>query len=396
MLVRIQSRAQADPLIANRLFISVNFRNRLHELSLTSFNNFIPQEDNDHMIERILTEFGIAANASVKRFGTGLINNTWLITENENEFILQRINHKVFKNPFDIASNIQLICDHVKKHHTEYLFVCPRKATTGEELIFLEDEGYFRIFPFIKNSYTTDVVASSSQAYEAAKQFGRFTNVLSTFPVGQLKITLPDFHNLPLRFAQFEIAIKEGNKERIKQSASIISFLKDLHDIVAISGEIDQNTGFKKRVTHHDTKISNVLFDKNERGLCVIDLDTVMPGYFISDFGDMMRTYLSPVSEEEEDFSRIEIRDEYFRAIADGYLSEMGDELSSIEKKYLVYSGKFMIYMQAIRFLTDHLNNDLYYGAKYEGHNFLRANNQVVLLKKIIEKEQKLREAIGI
>ena len=347
------------------------------------------------MFETIFKEFGIGDKASVNRFGSGLINNTWLITENENEFILQRINHNVFKKPFDIAINIHLICAYLKKHHTDYLFVCPGKTTAGEEMIFIKDEGYFRIFPFIKNSYTTDVVGSSLQAYEAAKQFGRFTNVLSAFPVDRLKITLPDFHNLPLRYTQFEAAIKQGNKERIKQSAVIISFLKDQHEIVSISQQIDQNADFKKRVTHHDTKISNVLFNKNKQGLCVIDLDTVMPGYFISDFGDMMRTFLSPVSEEEKDLSKVEIRDEYFKAIADGYLSEMGNELSAIEKKYLVYSGKFMIYMQALRFLTDHLNNDLYYGAKYEGHNFIRANNQVVLLKKIIEKEDLLQKMIG-
>ena len=263
-------------------------------------------------------------------------------------------------------------------------------------MVFIKDEGYFRIFPFIKNSHTTDVVNSPSQAYEAAKQFGRFTNLLSGFPVDKLKITLPDFHNLPLRYSQFETAIKEGNKERIKQSAAMINFLKDQHEIVTISEQISNNPDFKKRVTHHDSKISNVLFDENNKGLCVIDLDTVMPGYFISDFGDMMRTYLSPVSEEEKDISKIEIREEYFKAIAEGYLSEMGKELTTVEKKYLVYAGKFMVYMQALRFLTDHLNNDIYYGAKYEGQNFIRANNQVDLLKKIIEKEKLLQEMVDI
>ena len=147
-------------------------------------------------------------------------------------------------------------------------------------------------------------------------------------------------------------------------------------------------------MTHHDTKISNVLFDEEGHGLCVIDLDTVMPGYFISDFGDMMRTYLSPVSEEEKDLSKIEIREEYFKAIADGYLHEMQNELTPTEKDHLVYAGKFLTYMQALRFLTDHLNNDVYYGAKYEGHNFVRAINQVALLKKMIDKEKKLKEII--
>ena len=347
------------------------------------------------MFETIFKEFGIDPNSSVKPFGSGLINNTWLIRENENDLILQRINHNVFKQPFDIAINIRVIGEYLKAQHPDYLFICPRKTMTGDEMIFIKEEGYFRLFPFIKKSHTTDVVNSSSQAYEAAKQFGRFTNLLSAFPVDKLKITLPDFHNLPLRYAQFETAIKEGNKERIKQSSTLISFLKDQYEIVSISEQINNNPDFKKRATHHDSKISNVLFDENDKGLCVIDLDTVMPGYFISDFGDMMRTYLSPVSEEEKDLSKTEIRDEYFKAIADGYLSEMGNELSAVEKNYLVYAGKFMIYMQALRFLTDHLNNDIYYGAKYEDHNFIRANNQATLLKKIIEKEKLLQELVG-
>lgn len=348
------------------------------------------------MFSAIFNEFGIEPNASVKPFGSGLINNTWRIGEKEKEFILQRINQNIFKNPLDIATNIHLVCDHFKNQHPSYLFPCPRKTIAGDNMAFIENEGYFRIFPFIKNSHTVDVVSSPSQAYEAAKQFGRFTNLLSGFPVDKLKITLPDFHNLPLRYSQFETAINEGNKERIKQSATMISFLEDQQEIVSISEQIRNNSAFKKRVTHHDSKINNVLFDDNNKGLCVVDLDTVMPGYFISDFGDMMRTYLSPVSEEEKDISKIEIREEYFQAIAEGYLSEMEKELTTVEKRYLVYAGKFMVYMQALRFLTDYLNNDIYYGSKYEGQNFIRANNQVCLLKKIIEKEKTLQEMVTI
>ena len=348
------------------------------------------------MFITILNEFGIEPNASVKPFGSGLINNTWLISDQENEFILQRINQNVFKDPFDIAINIDLVCDHFKDKHPGYLFPCPRKTATGDSLAFIKNEGYFRIFSFIKNSHTVDVVNSPSQAYEAAKQFGRFTNLLSGFPVDKLKITLPDFHNLPLRYSQFETAIKEGNKERIKQCAVMISFLKDQQEIVSISEQVSKIPAFKKRATHHDSKINNVLFDNNDKGLCVVDLDTVMPGYFISDFGDMMRTYLSPVSEEEKDLSKIEIREEYFNAIAEGYLSEMGKELTNVEKSYLVYAGKFMAYMQSLRFLTDYLNNDIYYGSKYEGQNFIRANNQICLLKKVVEKEKLLQEMVNI
>lgn len=184
--------------------------------------------------------------------------------------------------------------------------------------------------------------------------------------------------------------MENGNKNRIEQSKELIRFIKENKNIADTYESILINPAFRLRVTHHDTKISNVLFDEDDKGLCVIDLDTVMPGYFISDIGDMIRTYLSPVSEEEKDFSKIEIREDYFISIFKGYMSEMNTELTEEEKKHFIYAGKFMIYMQAIRFLTDHFNNDVYYGAKYENHNFVRAGNQGILLQRLMEKEEKL------
>ena len=158
---------------------------------------------------------------------------------------------------------------------------------------------------------------------------------------------------------------------------------------------VDESKGEQSlQLIINDEQVSNVLFDDEDKGLCVIDLDTVMQGYFISDIGDMMRTYLSPVNEEIKDFSKIEIRENYFKSIWDGYMSEMKDELNPEERRHFIYSGKFMIYMQAIRFLTDHLNNDTYYGAKYEGQNFVRAGNQVTLLQRLMEKEELLKSLI--
>ena len=348
----------------------------------------------NQFFDQIFKNFGFGVNTEIKPFGSGLINNTWLISDGADDYILQRINHNVFKQPANIATNIRLISEYLTKHQPGYLFITPLRTITGEDMMVINGAGYFRVFPFVKNSHTIDAVTSPSQAYEAAKQFGRFANLLKDFPVDQLTITIPDFHNLPLRFDQFKTANKNGNYDRIKSAAELINFLVQQEEIVEISKQIGNDTNFKKRVTHHDTKISNVLFDENEKGLCVIDLDTVMPGYFISDLGDMMRTYLSPVSEEEKDLSKIEIRDEYYKAIVEGYLSELGDELSKKEKENLVYAGKFMIYMQALRFLTDHLNNDIYYGAKYEGHNLLRATNQVTLLKLLMQKESELQMMI--
>lgn len=336
-------------------------------------------------MKEILLQFGLSAgNFQAIPFGSGLINSTWKIAGEPGNpaYILQKINQQIFKYPGDIAFNIRLINNYLKSHFPEYLFVSPVASIGGNDLV-KTDEGYYRMFPFITNSHTVDVLEKPQQAYEAARQFGKFTKLLSGLDVNQLKITLPDFHNLTLRYGQFERALQAGNPERIVQSGDLIAAIIENKRIVD-EFEIYKEK-FKVRVTHHDTKISNVLFNANEKGLCVIDLDTIMPGYFISDVGDMMRTYLCPVSEEEKDLSKIIIRKEFYDAIVAGYLSETGAELSDIEKQYFSYAGEFMIYMQAIRFLTDHLNNDSYYGAKYEDHNFVRAGNQVTLLQKLQE-----------
>jgi Ser/Thr protein kinase RdoA (MazF antagonist) len=334
-------------------------------------------------LTEIVNKFGIADYVT-QPFGSGLINNTWLVeTEHSAEkFILQRINTNIFKSPEDIAFNIRLISDHLQQYHPEYLFIRPVQTTEGEDLLKIP-EGSFRMFPYVTNSHTIDVVKTPQQAYEAAREFGKFTSVLGKLDCSLLKITLPHFHDLALRFQQFEHAIQYGDKNRIVQCRKLIDFLFEQKNIVEEFENIKRDTGFKIRVTHHDTKISNVLFDENEKSICVIDLDTVMPGYFISDVGDMMRTYLSPAAEEEKDYSKITARKDFFYAITEGYTSEMKDELTGREKEYFLYAGKFMIFMQAIRFLTDHINNDIYYGAKYEGQNFTRAGNQVELLKQL-------------
>ncbi len=333
------------------------------------------------MLHTVLKQFGFEGDdCKTEPFGNGLIHSTWLVENKKKKYILQRINNQVFLYPEDISFNIKLISDHLKVHFPGYLFAESLPAIDGSNLVKVS-EGYFRMFPFIEGSHTIDIIEKPEQAYQAAKQFGRFTMLLSDLDVSLLKITLPDFHDLTLRYRQFENALLHGNKGRILQSKDLITLIKQQQYLVA---EYEYcKLHFKIRCTHHDTKISNVLLDDNNKGLCVIDLDTVMPGYFISDVGDMMRTYLSQVSEEEKDFSKIEIRNEIYQAIVNGYMSEMGAELSDLEIKHFSFAGKMMTYMQAIRFLTDHINDDVYYGAKYDGHNFIRARNQITLLKKM-------------
>lgn len=345
------------------------------------------------MLQVVFNAFGISENINnAIPFGNGLINRTWKINRGGKAFILQQINNKVFKDPEAIAYNVKITGNYLRKNFPSYLFVMPVTSIHNGDIFFDGNAGYYRLLPFIENSHTIDVVQHPQMAYEAAKEFGKFTKLLSGFDASLLKITLPDFHNLSFRFRQFEEALSHGDAYRIGNSRTWVDAVFSNKYILDEFEKIKTNPQFKIRATHHDTKISNVLFDENDEGLCVIDLDTLMPGYFISDLGDMLRTYLSPVSEEEKDYSKIEIRNEYFASIVKGYVGQLRDELTPEEKEHFIYAGKFMIYMQALRFLADYINNDVYYGAKYEEHNLVRAGNQFTLLQKLTDKEVELQQ----
>ncbi len=318
--------------------------------------------------------------------GSGLINHTWQVDTGKALFVLQRINQAVFQRPDWIDENICLLRDYLQAHQPGYLFTAPVPAVSGQTLWDTGD-AFYRVFAFVPNTHTVDTVETAEQAYEAAKTFGGFTAVLQDFDATQLRITIPDFHNLSLRYRQFQDACKYGNPVRIQETMSLIQELHQYHSLVQQYEVFVNHAQAKLRVTHHDTKISNVLFNDVGKAVCVIDLDTVMPGYFISDLGDMYRTYVCPVSEEEKDFSKIQVREDCCVAIEEGYLDAMGSVLTEWERKHIHFSGHYLIYMQALRFLTDHLLNDGYYGAKYPGHNYVRASNQVHLLRALLQRE---------
>ncbi len=333
-------------------------------------------------MQNVLNAYGFELGKyTLRPLGNGLINSTWLVVRGQQAFVLQKINHHIFKAPELIGANIRLLQDYLAKEFPDYLFVGTVSTAAGQDMLKTSG-GYFRLFPFISGSHTIDVVQKPEQAFEAAAQFGAFTKRLHAMDIRKLQITLPDFHNLTLRYQQFEDSLMNGNPARISACQNLIEQLKYHRLILENFQQIKD--ALILRCTHHDTKISNVLFDSTNKGLCVIDLDTVMPGYFISDVGDMMRTYLSPVSEEEQDFEKIIIRPDFYEAIKAGYLSEMKTILTAAELNAFHFAGQYMIYMQALRFLTDHLNDDIYYGAKYPEHNFVRAGNQVRLLEKLI------------
>jgi len=337
------------------------------------------------MLSPILAQYNIF-DFEAQSLVSGLINRTWKITAPSGAFILQRVNDQVFRDPWKLADNLHQLDHFLKAHHGDYLFVAPLPNREEKDMVFRDGDGYYRLLPYVQGSHTISVVASPQQAFEAAFQFGRFAQLLSAFDASKLNLTIPDFHNLTLRYAQFERAVATGDTERIANSSELIDELRKRQGIVHKYGDIRQSPQARIRVMHHDTKISNVLFDADNKGMCVIDLDTVMPGHFISDVGDMMRTYLSPASEEVKEINQVEVREDFFRAIVQGYIAAMRDELTAYEKELFCYSGFFLIYMQALRFLADHLNRDIYYGASYEGHNYFRALNQLTLLKRFEEK----------
>jgi Ser/Thr protein kinase RdoA (MazF antagonist) len=347
------------------------------------------------MLTSVLHAFGLdPANYQVEPFGSGLINHTWKVTGDGELYILQCINKNVFKLPQAIADNLVLLEKHLKQTRPDYLFAAPLPTVDGDYLTVADGE-YYRLSPFIKNSHTVDAISHPGQAFEAAKQFGKFSRLLNDFDAGQLQYTLPDFHNLSLRFDQFTTALLNAAPERLDRVQAEITAVQNNIDIVDTYRRIVSENKIPLRVIHHDTKINNVLFDDNDEGICVIDLDTVMPGYFISDVGDMMRTYLSAANEEERNLHKVQINTDNFAAIYKGYMHEMGDILSPEEKDLFIYAGKFMIYMQAVRFLADYLNGDSYYYTHYPGQNLVRAQNQLALLKRYQNCEPKFNELIA-
>lgn len=348
---------------------------------------------------RILEGFNLDFEAyRIERHGSGLINNTFRLFHRPgtagSDYILQRINTHVFRDPYVIVRNHRLAADYLASVHPDYFFLAPVPARDGEDLFAWNDE-YWRVLPYVDHTYTVNEADSPKQAYEAARQFGRLACNLSGISMAEFRPSIPNFHNLTLRYSDFQAAVARAASERLDQAGHLIDAFERYSRIAIRYEELKTDPDFPDRLMHHDTKINNVLLDESTtEGVCVIDLDTLMPGKLISDLGDMVRTYVSPVSEEETDFARIEIREPYYEALMKGYLGEMKGSLTETEKGVLFYAGQFMIYMQGIRFLTDYLNGDIYYPVKYPLHNLNRAQNQLVLLEQLNEKETVLQAVI--
>jgi thiamine kinase-like enzyme len=362
----------------------------------------------EHNTKKILENFRIPGkfiSAEVNK--TGLINDTYIAIYEYNRiqsrFILQRINTLVFTKPVEVMANIDLILNHQAKK----VFSDPDHPDPGRgvlKLVYTNDgksfhkdikKNYWRVYYFIDDTVGFNIVESERQAYEAAKMFGKFSNYLSDLDIKQIHVTIPDFHNIVKRYETLKLSIEKDEVNRVSECRKEIDFALDRKYLCNIITNLLSEVKIPIRVTHNDTKINNVLMDrKTLKGLCVIDLDTVMPGTVLSDFGDMVRTFTNSVNEDVPDISKIKMRLNIFRAMAEGYISEAKDFLTSLEKSYLVYGSKLITLIQGIRNLTDYLKGDVYYKIDYPEHNLDRTRNQFALLRSIEEQEKKMEEII--
>jgi len=326
-----------------------------------------------------------AGEIRIEPVGGGLINHSYKIScQPKADFLLQQINKTVFTHPEQVQENYIRIWQYAEFEFTGLRLPSPKHCGRMATLFVDKKENYWRAFEFIENARMFAVAEKPAQAKATAKAFAKFTAAFEDFNVSNLKEVIPGFHNLSLRYEQFEEAIKGELYERMAKALPLIQELKQrerykhFYEIVTESGE------FPQRVMHHDAKIANVLFsNKTGRVICPVDFDTVMPGYFFSDLGDMIRSMVCNEEENSTNFNNIGIRKNFYDAIISGYLDVLGNQLTEAEKKYIHYSGLLIIYMQALRFLTDYLNGDVYYRISNPDQNFDRAKNQLILLQKL-------------
>lgn len=337
----------------------------------------------DH-IPTIVKQFGLsAADFRVDRVGSGYIHHTYKLSGTPS-YILQRVNKNVFTRPGIIAANIRHAATYLKAKHPNYLFLTPIPSLAAEEMVYDTDQFPWRLFPYFDNTYTVDKVSTAEEAFSAAAEFARLSNYLDEINTSLFKPTIDRFHDLSWRWEQFESSLRNAKPDRTSEAADAISSCRRFSYLVDRYRQLVTGGSLRVRITHNDTKINNILFDATTgKAVCAIDLDTLMPGYFIYDLGDMVRTFVSPVDEEERDLLKVIVRRDIFESLMNGYLSQMGVKLNAEEKAAIPFSGMMMTYIMALRMLTDFLNGDIYYQIRYPGQNLVRARNQLKLLQEL-------------
>lgn len=323
--------------------------------------------------------------ASIKPLGNGLINDTYKIMvagQDQPKYVLQHINDKVFTDVEMLQRNIEIVTSHIRrKYEAAGLSDIDRrvlhflKADTGKTYVKVGDE-YWRVMDFIVDSMTQEAVTSQS-AYDAGRSFGDFESLCADIkePIGEI---IPNFHNLEFRLQQLNDAIAADPMGRMKdhEVQDYVKKIKDLSFEMCLGERLFRERKLPKRICHCDTKVNNMLFDKNGNVLCIIDLDTIMPSFVFSDFGDFLRSAANTGAEDDPDLGNIHFNMEIYNAFLHGYLEGTKSFLTSVEREHLPYAATLFPYMQAVRFFADYINGDTYYKIRYPEHNMIRTRAQ--------------------
>ena len=335
----------------------------------------------------------------VEPFGNGHINDTFLASAggDKPKYILQRINHQIFKDVDMLQNNIHIVTSHIRKKliadgETEI----DRKVLTflpakDGKFYHFDGESYWRVCLYIPGSKTYEEI-NPEFSYEAGKAFGRFQKMLSDIPEGAIGEIIPNFHNMEFRLEQFKEAIEANAAGRLDEARELVDALLERSETYCIQERLYRDGKLKKRINHCDTKVNNILFDEAGKVLCVIDLDTVMPGFVLSDIGDFIRTGCNTGAEDDENLDRIQVNREIFKAYARGYMETAKEFLSPLEIRMLPYGGRLLTYMQTVRFLTDYLNGDTYYKIHSPKHNWQRSLAQFKFLRELEAKAAEMDE----
>ncbi len=351
-------------------------------------------------LKSVVTQFKVEGTfAKGEPYGGGHINDTFKIDMQVGEprYILQRINHLVFKQPEKMMDNIHRVTEHLKSKENSAFKSPIYLIQTHEGEVFHRDPNgnYWRMYNFIEGALTYDIIESSEQAYQGAKAFGTFQNELADLPGVELFETIPDFHNTPKRYKNFEQAVIEGLPERIELAQEAISQAKKLRKFAPAITDLLDSGEIPHRVTHNDTKLNNVMLeDQTNIGVCVIDLDTLMTGSSLYDFGDFIRTASRIGAEDEKDLAKISFSMDMYKASLRGYLETAGNALNDNEKDNLAVSSIVITYEVGLRFLTDFLIGDTYFKTHHELHNLERALVQFKMAREIKKRLDKLNQLV--
>lgn len=329
---------------------------------------------------------------NIEPYGEGHINLTLLVTTDEKRYIMQKMNTRVFNDPINLMKSICAVTEHLKARGIETLQVIPTK--NGQP--FLQGGECYRVYDFIENTVTYQTVTDKEVFKNSGKAFGEFQNYLSEFDASMLTETIKDFHNTPKRYENFEKALKENVCDRAKECAKEIEFVLERRDTLdkVVKGLADGSIPL--RVTHNDTKLNNILMDaETGEARAVIDLDTIMPGSMLYDFGDSIRFGASTAAEDEKDLTKVHFDIELFKAYAKGYCEAVKDSITEAEKKLLGYGAYLMTIECGMRFLTDYLSGDTYFATKYAEHNLVRCRTQFALAKEMEEQMPKMDKIVS-